>query len=139
MRFLFIWEPALRREGRRERIPVNNKPLYSYSLMSPLAPQILEWRGLAAASHLPPSLQPRLRSLVQAMTGPPTTCDVEYAFGSDPLWTPRLAKKAMVWWRIEDSETSGRQSSRERPLASVLGSLQLLSHEQMTLTLNAGL
>lgn len=38
-----------------------------------------------------------------------------------------------------DSETSGRQSSRERPLASVLGSLQPLSYTQMTLTLNAGL
>lgn len=103
--------------------------------MRPLAPQILERPGLAATSHLPPSLQP---DLVQAMTGPPTTCDLGYAFGPDPLWTPGLAKKAMVWWRM-DSETSGRQSSRERPLASVLGSLQPLSHTQMTLTLNAGL
>lgn len=37
---------------------VNNKPLCSYSLMRPLAPQSLEQRGLVATSYTPPTSQP---------------------------------------------------------------------------------
>lgn len=60
------------KEGKdpRAHTPVNNEALCSYSLMRPLAPQIPEQQqwGLAAASHLPPSLQPSPGSLVEAMT-----------------------------------------------------------------------
>lgn len=67
---LFIQGACLKERGKEGKDPrahtlVNNEPLCSYSLMRPLAPQIPEQQqwGLAAASHLPPSLQPRPGSL----------------------------------------------------------------------------